>query len=181
MVFVLVRLIGMLTHIRIVLITVLLTLKVLCERRTPRSFSRTSPIHGFQRISGIWLVGTKKLKDIMIGDTKIIINREKFIKVCGKGVLVAPGPMKRHAPCFTGRKSFQKRGHSYKDVMVGKSFKVAAFTCHCPPPIPSQVIELEKDNPLKARLGNCWIGKDKNFLGGSKCMGYYQREWVRIM
>ncbi|GKE23650.1 nucleotide-binding alpha-beta plait domain-containing protein [Tanacetum coccineum] len=59
----------------------------------------------------------KTLKEIMIGDTKIIINMAKYIKVGGEGIPVESCPVKKPIPIPMGMESAKRRGPSCKDAM----------------------------------------------------------------
>ncbi|GJS08859.1 nucleotide-binding alpha-beta plait domain-containing protein [Tanacetum coccineum] len=115
-----------------------------------------------------------RLKGITIGETKIVINRAKFIKVAGKGVPVDNIPNKEHStspphpkintphpfrnedfPPFSEREPNKNLTGTYKDV-VGSSKSHTKST-------PTKCIEVEKDEKICARLNNCWIGRAENF------------------
>ncbi|GKD97331.1 RNA-directed DNA polymerase, eukaryota [Tanacetum coccineum] len=118
-----------------------------------------------------------RLKGITIGETKIVINRAKFIKVAGKGVPVDNIPKKsfnfrnEDFPPFSEREPNKNLTGTYKDV-VGSSKSHTKST-------PTKCIEVEKDEKICARLNNCWIGRAENFEDAN-CESCGRLAWINL-
>ncbi|GJW78982.1 nucleotide-binding alpha-beta plait domain-containing protein [Tanacetum coccineum] len=108
----------------------------------------------------------KRLKGIMIGDSKIIINRAKYIKVGGKGVPFESAQVKRiFSKSIPVTIPNNEKRHSYRDVMYGGPVKPRGEPKshgHVEP-VRVKAIELVEDDRIKERLDCCWIGKARNF------------------
>ncbi|GJZ48173.1 putative RNA-directed DNA polymerase [Tanacetum coccineum] len=110
---------------------------------------------GFVRFKNVGNVREfeKRLKGILIGDSKLVINVAKFFKSKDKGVAVAPLPTRYqfHPYQKEVRKQFN---HSFKEAVIGPK--------KCQEPL-RQLVKVEEDKDTRLLLEKCWTGKAKNF------------------
>ncbi|GKF30779.1 hypothetical protein Tco_0100577, partial [Tanacetum coccineum] len=141
--------------------------KVMRDKATSYFFTNF-PDYGIQLPYGRCLIDMgsfgKRLKGIMIGEAKIVINRAKFMKAAGKMIPVnsnknLPRQQPRFHmddfPPFTGNINSKPHFGSYKDVVGGSN------------PLNQNPIEksitIEEDIGIRSKLERCWVGKAKNF------------------
>ena len=81
---------------------------------------------GFVRFINVWEINIfeRRLKRIQIGDTKIIINRVKFIKGSDRGVLVADLPQ-FPGPRIRATTTMPNVGHTFRDDILGQKVVVS--------------------------------------------------------
>ncbi|PWA87787.1 hypothetical protein CTI12_AA066030 [Artemisia annua] len=115
---------------------------------------------GFVRFINIGDISSfeNRLKGIMIGAEKLIVNRGKFMKVDGQGVPKSKIPTSDFPPINPGprpKSKFTPIGRSFREAVIGHKKNGLSPTV--------KSISLEEDGYLRSKLESCWVGKAKNF------------------
>ncbi|PWA81814.1 nucleotide-binding alpha-beta plait domain-containing protein [Artemisia annua] len=112
---------------------------------------------GFVRFINIGDVGMfeRRLKGIIIGNSNLVINKAKYIKVGDKGVPAAADfPPFKQGNHHTPKMSKPTSNYSFKEAVLGHNTQAK-------PRI--RKIHIEENAYLRSKLECCWIGEAKNF------------------
>ncbi|GKB92857.1 putative RNA-directed DNA polymerase [Tanacetum coccineum] len=111
---------------------------------------------GFVRFKKVGDVVTfeRRLKEILIGDVRLIINCAKFFKDGERNLPAQDFPPLNHGPRPKARINIVKGNRSFKDAVRGHQDQQSPK---------AQCIRIMEDNSLKSRLECCWMGKAKNY------------------
>ncbi|GKE41632.1 hypothetical protein Tco_1468916, partial [Tanacetum coccineum] len=96
----------------------------------------------------------RRLKEILIGDVRLIINCAKFFKDGKRNLPAQDFPPLNYGPRPKARINIVKGNRSFKDVIRGHQDQQSPK---------AQCIRIMEDNGLKSRLKCCWMGKAKNY------------------
>ncbi|PWA77095.1 hypothetical protein CTI12_AA228140 [Artemisia annua] len=111
---------------------------------------------GFVRFKNMGIVGEfeKRLKGILIGDSKLVINLAKFSKTKDNGVAADDFPILKQEIHPNHKEIKRDFNHSIKEAILGPK--------KYPEPL-RQLIKVDENKSIRSQHEKCWMGKAKNF------------------
>nr|GEW12617.1 putative RNA-directed DNA polymerase, eukaryota [Tanacetum cinerariifolium] len=108
-----------------------------------------------------------RLKIIMIGETKIMINRAKFFKDPRNNMHVRRSDNNKFSFCKEDFPPFMRNGDS--KIKTGSFRDVLGGSKPIDPPVTDKCINVVKDTGIHSRLDKCWIDNkfEEEFVGPS--------------